>query len=96
MRPTLRPGDRLLLDPRAYRRCPPAVGDVVVLVDPEEPERWLVKRVTAYDPTTGRVDVQGDAANVARDSRHFGPVPRRQIVGRAYRLYFPKHRRREL
>ncbi|HXW66998.1 MAG TPA: S26 family signal peptidase [Thermoplasmata archaeon] len=96
MRPTLRPGDRLLLDPRAYRSAPPRVGDVVVLVDPAARERWLIKRVAAYDPATELVDVRGDAGERARDSRRFGPVPRRALVGRAYRLYFPPDRRREL
>lgn len=96
MRPTLEPGDRLLLDPRAYRRRPPVIGDVVVVVDPELPERWLIKRVAGYDPVSGRVDVRGDATGVARDSRDFGAVPRSAIVGRAYRLYFPADRRREL
>jgi nickel-type superoxide dismutase maturation protease len=96
MAPTLRPGDRLWVDRRAYRHRPPAVGEVVVLVDPEEPNRWLVKRVAAVDPHGGTVDVRGDAAEVARDSRRFGPVPFRSIVGRAWRVYFPPDRRRDL
>jgi len=45
MVPTLLPGDRLLVDPHAYRERLPSVGDLVVLVDPEDPARWLVKRV---------------------------------------------------
>ncbi len=50
MAPTLRPGDRLLVDRRAYRDEAPRVGDVVVLADPEQPGRWLVKRVAAVGP----------------------------------------------
>ncbi|HTT15460.1 MAG TPA: S26 family signal peptidase [Thermoplasmata archaeon] len=96
MRPTLRPGDRLLLDRSAYRRAGPRVGDVVVLVDPERPARWLVKRVAAVDPAARTAVVLGDAADVARDSRRFGPVPFRLLVGRAYRLYFPPGRARDL
>ncbi|HLY77585.1 MAG TPA: signal peptidase I [Thermoplasmata archaeon] len=50
MLPTLRPGDRLLVDPRAYRDRLPAVGDIVVLVDPEAPDRWLIKRIAGVGP----------------------------------------------
>ena len=50
MVPTLRPGDRLLVDPRAYRNRSPVVGELVVLVDPEAPARWLIKRVAGVGP----------------------------------------------
>lgn len=96
MAPTLRPGDRLLVDLGSYRRRPPAAGEVVVLVDPEEPGRWLIKRVATVDPVAGTVEVRGDAADLARDSRRFGPVPFRSVLGQAYRLYFPPERRRAL
>jgi nickel-type superoxide dismutase maturation protease len=96
MLPTLRPGDRLLVDPRAYRERSPTVGEIVVLVDPEEPSRWLVKRVTHVDPRGSSVEVRGDASEVARDSRRFGPVPLPSIVGRAYYRYFPVDRRTNL
>jgi len=96
MTPTLRPGDRLRVDVGAYRRRPPAVGEIVVLVDPEVPDRWLVKRVAAVDRSGGTVEVRGDAVERARDSRNFGPVPVASLVGHAYRLYSPAHRRRDL
>ena len=50
MLPTLRPGDRLLVDRGAYRHEAPSIGDIVVLVDPQQPERWLVKRVAGVGP----------------------------------------------
>ncbi|MGA8543220.1 MAG: S26 family signal peptidase [Thermoplasmata archaeon] len=96
MRPTLEPGDRLLVDLRAYRDRLPRAGEIVVLVDPEAPERWLVKRVASVDSGAGTIDVRGDATEHARDSRRFGPVPLRSVIGPAYRLYFPPGRRREL
>jgi nickel-type superoxide dismutase maturation protease len=96
MAPTLRPGDRLLVDRRAYRDRLPGVGEIVVLVDPERPERWLVKRVSAVDRATRTVEVLGDALERARDSRHFGRVPAASLVGRVYRIYLPVERRREL
>lgn len=96
MMPALRPGDRLLIDPGAFRGRLPRAGDVVVLDDPEHGVRWLVKRVAAVDGATGEVDVRGDAADRSRDSRQFGPVPLRTVLGRAYRIYFPVERRRRL
>jgi len=96
MLPTLRPGDRLLVDPNAYRHRPPEVGDIVVLADPQRRVRWLIKRVSRVDRSAGTVEVRGDAATVARDSRSFGPVPIRSVLGRAYRRYLPRERREEL
>ncbi len=104
MRPTLEPGDRLLVDPRAYDGVAPGRGDVVVLPDPERPGRTLVKRVVGVpgdpDPWGGTVPpahvlVEGDHPS-SRDSRAFGPVPLREIHGRAWWRYYPAARRRRL
>jgi len=96
MLPALRPGDRLLVDPGAFRGRFPKAGEVVVVDDPEGRVRWLVKRVAAVDAPGGTIEVRGDAADRSRDSRHFGPVPLRAVVGRAYRIYLPIQRRRPL
>lgn len=45
MEPEFQPGDRLLLDPAAYRAADPSYGDVVVMIDPADEERLLLKRV---------------------------------------------------
>jgi len=45
MLPTLHEGDRVLVDQRYHST--PAVGDVVVLTDPESPGELLTKRVAA-------------------------------------------------
>jgi hypothetical protein len=50
MRPTLQPGDHLRVDRRAYRDRLPIPGELVVLVDPGAPDRWLVKRVASIEP----------------------------------------------
>jgi hypothetical protein len=96
MTPTLAPGDRLLVDAGAYRRAEPRVGDVVVLEDPVDAHRWLVKRVTAVDPARATVEVRGDAGAIARDSRAFGPVPFRLLRGRVDRIDGPAARARRL
>jgi nickel-type superoxide dismutase maturation protease len=69
MVPTLLPGQRVTALKR-WRRV--RDGDIVVVADPTQPERWLVKRVRRRDD--GRVDLVGDNAEFSTDSRHFGPV----------------------
>jgi len=86
MRPTLHPGDRLLV--LRYRR--PRPGDVVALRDPRHPTRLLVKRVVRVLGHT--LAVEGDNARESTDSRVFGPVPRWQVLGIAVRRYAPAHR----
>jgi signal peptidase I len=35
----------------------------------------------------------GDNSNFSMDSRYFGPVPRRNLVGRAWVVFYPFSRR---
>lgn len=83
MRPTLEPGDYVLVNRWAYRFRRPAKGDLVVLRDPESPERFLIKRFS--DSTDSeRFTVLGDNAPRSRDSRMFGSVDRRNLVGKVW------------
>ncbi len=86
MRPTLEPGDRLLV--LAWRRV--RAGDLVALADPREPARTLVKRVGRVDDAT--LTVLGDDPVASTDSRSFGPVPRGTVLGRAVYRYAPGER----
>lgn len=82
MEPTLRAGDYVLVNRWAFRRRPPAAGDLVVLRDPEG-GGYLVKRVRGVT-SAGTVFVVGDNEGRSRDSRHFGAVDRGRIVGRVW------------
>jgi nickel-type superoxide dismutase maturation protease len=87
MQPTLHPGDRVLV----MTWLAPRRGDVVVLRDPDAHLSFTGKRVDSVTPD-GEVVVRGDNPNVSRDSRHFGPLPRELIVGRAVYRYYPADR----
>jgi nickel-type superoxide dismutase maturation protease len=91
MLPTLQPGDWVLVDEWAYRRTLPRRGHVVVARDPRQPERHLVKRVTAVD-LHGAVRIEGDNAHSSTDSRDFGAIPARSLVGRVRWRYWPVKR----
>ncbi len=91
MSPPLRPGDWLLVDPDAYRGRNPRPSELVAVSDPRDPDRWLVKRVAAVEPD-GRLVVAGDSPGQSTDSRTFGPVESRSVVGRPWLRYWPLRR----
>lgn len=90
MEPAYRARDRVLVNRLAYRSRTPAVGDVVVLRDPEARERFLLKRVAVAPGAPlapGWVYLLGDNLGSSRDSRAFGPVLASDVVGRAWFKY---------
>jgi nickel-type superoxide dismutase maturation protease len=97
MAPTLVGGDRVLVL-RLPRAWPLRPGTLVAVRDPRSSdptgsgldERLLVKRLLVRTP--GGFDVRGDRPEASTDSRHFGPVPRRAVVGRVLYRYAPPHR----
>ena len=91
MAPTLLHGDWLLADPAAYRDRPPAVGELILVPDPREPRRLLVKRVAGVDPD-GRLRVAGDDPASSTDSREFGSLDRLTVLGRPWFRYRPLRR----
>lgn len=87
MYPALHDGDHLLVVRGASLRP----GHVVVVDDPRDSQRSLVKRVV--ETTPAGVTVAGDDPGASTDSRHFGPVPATAVRGRAVYLYHPVSRR---
>jgi nickel-type superoxide dismutase maturation protease len=85
MCPTLEPGDRVLVLSLRAR-----VGDVIALRDPRRPERIIVKRVHAI--VEGALDVRGDNEAASTDSRTFGVVAPRAVLGRVVYRYAPAAR----
>lgn len=83
MRPTLDPGDYVVVNRWAYRFRSPVAGDLIVMRDPEVPGRFLVKRVRQTQGPS-EIDLVGDNESVSRDSRAFGPVPSDRILGKVW------------
>ena len=126
MEPTLEDQDRLVVNKLAYRIHDPRVGDIVMLLRPNDPSQVLVKRIVAAPadivafrdglvlrngvvseedfipedrrshedraPVTvpeGYYFVLGDHRNNSSDSRAFGPVPKKYILGRVQVRWWP-------
>jgi len=90
MRPTLEPGDRLVIL-RPLRRPRPAPGAMVAVSDPRDRRRTVVKSVVRADRHS--VTVAGDNASASTDSRHFGPVAITEVKGLVVYRYGPESRR---
>lgn len=86
MAATLLPGDRLVVLPAVNWKK----GDLVAARDPRRPERLIVKRLHSLNDEG--FDLRGDNPPASTDSRHFGPVPRSLVLGRAVYRYAPAHR----
>ena len=75
MVPTYVPGERLTAL-RRWRAVRP--GDVVVVRDPRDAQRWLLKRCVGRQGT--QLDLRGDNVAASTDSRDFGLVPSRDVA----------------
>ena len=90
MAPVLLPGDRVVVLRRGGPWRRPRPDDLVVLADPRDSARTVVKRLVALD--AGGADVRGDNAAASTDSRVFGRVPAAALRGRAVYRYAPRKR----
>ena len=101
MRPTLEPGDWLLVDPTT--RAWPRRGTIVVVREPAS-ETLVIKRVAGRPGDTIRTPdgphylgpteawLLGDARSDSVDSRSYGPVGLDRLIGRAWLRYGPPGR----
>jgi nickel-type superoxide dismutase maturation protease len=88
MAPTINPGDWLIVDRQAYGQKDPRPGHVVLAIDPRDPAREIVKRVVNVSPHN-EAWLEGDHPSESTDSRQFGPVPRKLVLGRVKWRYWP-------
>ncbi|NEP35567.1 MULTISPECIES: nickel-type superoxide dismutase maturation protease [unclassified Moorena] len=87
MTPLFKPGEEILIDPRAYQHIPPKIGDIVVARHPYQNHLRLVKRVTLV-LEDGRCFLKGDNRLESTDSRSFGLVDSQQIIGKVTSRFF--------
>ncbi|CAA7602707.1 Peptidase S24/S26, beta-ribbon domain protein [Acididesulfobacillus acetoxydans] len=91
MEPTLRSGDRVLVNRLAYLNAAPSRGDIIVFAYPKDPKRTFVKRVIAVPGET--VELRGNQVFIdgqvlrepylkAGDYPPYGPetVPRGKVL----------------
>ena len=85
MAPSVSPGEHVLVNRAIYWISKPKAGDLVVMQDPREPKRLLLKRID--EARENSFEVVGDNPMASTDSRTFGPVPRDLIVGKVWFRY---------
>jgi nickel-type superoxide dismutase maturation protease len=95
MEPVLRDGDRVLVNRLAYLLRRPRPGEVVLARVSTVPGGVTVKRIAAVEGS-GHLILLGDNRAQSTDSRHFGAVPPRAVVGRVWYRYWPPQRRGRL
>ena len=86
MEPTLNEGDLLLVSVIHYKFFKPKAGDVVVLVSPEG--KLVVKRIEKINE--GKIFVVGDNQMESLDSRVWGYIDQKKIVGKVILKLYPK------
>lgn len=79
MRPTLSPGDFVLVDPSAFKDKRPVSGELIVAQHPYR-DQVIIKRIS--EVVEDGVSLRGDNPNASSDSRGFGRVRFAAIIGR--------------
>ena len=101
MAPAVLKGDRVFADKTAYRRNAPKKGDIIVFVGPDDRSKVFIKRIeglpgdfvmssgsTREQVPHGMVYVLGDNKDQSIDSREFGFVPLRDVIGKVRQAYY--------
>jgi nickel-type superoxide dismutase maturation protease len=77
MRPTLGDGDVVLVKNASSG----TIGDIVLAAHPFKTSVTMLKRVVSIDGD-GRVDLRGDNPEESSDSRSFGKIAARDVIGK--------------
>jgi len=101
MEPTYRDGDYLIVDEISYRVSDPKKDDVIIFRYPKNPKVFFIKRIIALPNEEIVLDgkeirlkndeyfVMGDNRDASSDSRIWGPVPKKLIIGRSIVRLWP-------
>ncbi|OGW38556.1 MAG: signal peptidase I [Nitrospirae bacterium GWD2_57_9] len=101
MEPVILEGDRVFADKTAYRRMPPKKGDIILFVYPDDRSKVFIKRLEGLPGDMivrsnggkeqvphGTIYVLGDNKDQSVDSRTFGFVPLRDLIGKVRQVYY--------
>jgi nickel-type superoxide dismutase maturation protease len=77
MLPSLRSGDRVLIDPKATVKP----GDIVLARHPYKASIRILKRLSSIGPD-GRIYLSGDNPDDSTDSRSFGSISSSDVLGK--------------
>ena len=84
MEPKFYNGDKLFVSERFYKLRKPRVGDAVIIKDPRD-KRLILKRIESIEGK--KYFVRGDNIEWSTDSRAFGAVHFKDIVGKVIVKY---------
>lgn len=82
MVPTLKNGQQVIVEKLSYWFREPMVGEVVILKNSDNMN--IIKRITKKDGNS--YFVEGDNAKESADSRNFGFIQKKEILGKAVML----------
>ena len=85
MEPLFNEGDFVIVEKFSYLFNKPRERDVVVLRHPHN-NKYLLKRISKA--INGAVFVEGDNKNGSEDSRQFGPISKKEIIGKVLMRIF--------
>ena len=81
MSPLLEPGDLIMVNPYAYQKTRPHLGDLVVATHPTKPNLKIIKRLTSLTED-GFCFLAKENPHDGTDSHTFGLVPLTTILGK--------------
>ncbi len=105
MQPQVLRGDWVIVDKTAYKHTAPHKGDIIVFIYPDDRSKVYIKRIAALPGETvqlrdgnrfvvphGNVYVLGDNSEKSQDSKDFGTIQLRDILGKARQVCYSRGR----